>query len=77
MDGISEVQAVRDAINKYPELKNTTATFNGICMLEVDPTVQPVVHPSRCQPLVLAEKIKAKLKETEEKGQVTKYLSTD
>lgn len=72
IDRINEVKEMADELDQYPELKTTTATLPGICKLKIDPTVQPVVHGFRRQPQALAEKIKEKLQEMEDKGQITK-----
>ena len=75
IDRINKIKDVTDEIDKYPELKNTTATLPGTYTLKIDPTVPPVVHGPRRQPQALAEKIKAKLNEMEEKGPITKVTT--
>ena len=75
---MNEAREIANALDKFPEVKSTTATLPGTCTLKIDPTVTPVVHGPRRQPQALTEKIKAKLQEMEEMNQITKVaISTD
>ena len=68
---IKRIHAIEE-VDRYPELKQTTATLPGTYNLEIDPTVKPVVHGTRRQPLALLRKIKSKLEEMEQAGHIAK-----
>ena len=75
IDKVNEVREIANALDKFPEVKSTTATLPGTCTLKLDPTVTPVVHGPRRQRQALTEKIKAKLQEMEEMNQITKVTT--
>ena len=78
IDRVNEVREIANALDKFPEVKSTTATLPGTYTLKINPTVTPVVHGPGRQPKALTEKIKAKLQEMEEMNQITKVTtSTD
>ena len=68
---IKRIHAIEE-IDRYPELKQTTATLPGMYSLKIDPTVKPVVHGPRCHSLALLQKIKSKLGEIEQAGHISK-----
>jgi len=71
---VKRVESVSQApCTKKETVDNFADVFSGLgCMkgeyhIELDDSVQPVIHPPRSIPYSLLEKLKAKLQELEEK----------
>ena len=64
-----------DGLDDFPELSRTIGTLPGTYTIKIDPEAKGVVHPVRCQPAALKEKIVEKLHEMEKDGQIAKVNS--
>ena len=54
-------------VDKSPDVFSGLGCMKGEYHIEVDVSVQPIIHPPRRTPYSLLEKLKAKLQELEEK----------
>ncbi|XP_052819930.1 uncharacterized protein K02A2.6-like [Mya arenaria] len=59
-------------LKKYKEVFDGIGLLAGECKIHIDPTVQPVVHPSRKVPIALQEKVKDELLRMESLGVIEK-----
>ena len=78
IDRTNDVTYVRGAIENFPQLKDPRASLSGVCSLETDTAVQPVVHGTRRQPQAVSKKIKDKLQQMKDEDQIMKVaVSSD
>ena len=58
-------------LEDIPDLANCTGTLLGTYSTKVNPSVEGVIHPPRCQPATLKRKIELQLKELESDAFIT------
>jgi hypothetical protein len=61
-----------DPMSEYPDVFQGLGRIPGEYHIELDPTITPVIHPTRRIPLSLQPKLKAQLKAMEEAGIICK-----
>jgi len=63
---------IQSIVAKYSEVFKGLGTIPGSYKIEIDPNVQPVVHPPRKVPVAIRTKVKSELDKLEESGIITK-----